>query len=142
MINGSQTLNGTFGSIFYEGEFLSNVQSFEAAVEFNKEEINLAGKRFTSFKVMGMTGSGSMNGYFVSSRFLTLIAQVAKDGGKPFYCELIGKIEDPEMNGKVYRVRLKNVSFNGIPLLNYEVNSLIEQELEFNFEGFDILDEF
>lgn len=142
MLDGREAINGTYGSLFYDGEFLSNVTNFEAKVEFNKEEVRLAGKKFTSHKTMGASGTGTMSGYRVNSRWIELIAQGAKDGGIPFYTELIGKLEDPEMGGKVYRVRLKKVSFDGIPLLNYEVNTLLTEELNFTFEDFEILDTF
>ncbi|MGM0846890.1 MAG: phage tail tube protein [Bacillota bacterium] len=142
MIDGRNTINGTYGSVFFEGEFLSNVQNFSAQIDFNKEEIFLAGRKFASHKTMGATGTGSMSGFRVNSRFMELILEGAKDAGRPFYTELIGKLEDPEMGGKVYRVRLSKVSFNSIPLLNYEVNSVLNEELEFTFENAEILDTF
>jgi hypothetical protein len=63
------------------------------------------------------------------------------DTGKPYVCEIMAKIADPEAyNAEVYRVRLKGVQFTGIPVMNFEVGSLVEEEWEFQFSGFEIVD--
>lgn len=59
--------------------------------------------------------------------------------GSPYVTELIVKIDDPEAFG-AYRVRLKNVTFDRIPVVNYEVGSIVEQEYTFVFSGYEILD--
>ncbi|MMZ65171.1 hypothetical protein D1872_275590 [compost metagenome] len=61
------------------------------------------------------------------------------DISSPFVTELVVKLDDPESFG-AYRVRLKNVTFDKIPLINYEVGAIVEHELTFVFSGAEIMD--
>lgn len=137
----TKVINGQYGEMWHEGVWQTNVTGVEAGVEINKEEITRAGTRWIGHKTTSLTGSGTISGYKVTSNWVVLIGSVAGDRGKPFVTELIVKLDDPEAFG-AYRVRLKGVQFDSIPLLNYEVGSLVEEEMPFTFTGYDILDTF
>lgn len=139
-LDSSRVINGSYGEVWHEGKWLTNIQSAEAMVEIDKEEINRAGTRWKGHKVTSLTGTGSMTGYKVTSDFIKLVGAVADDRKKPYVTELIFKLDDPEAFG-AERIRLKAVQFDQIPLGNFEVGSLIEEELPFTFSGFDLLDE-
>lgn len=140
MLDATKTLNGSFGKMFHDGEWLTNVTSAEATVEINKEEINRAGTRWVAHKVTTLTGSGSMSGYKITSDLVKKIAQIADDRQGTFVTELIMKIDDPESNEGKSRVRLKGVQFDSIPLLSYETGSIVEEETAFTFTGFEYID--
>lgn len=135
----SRVINGSYGEVWHEGKWLTNTQSAEATVEINKEEINRSGTRWVGHKVTSLTGTGTITGYKVTSDFIRLVGAVANDSSKPYVTELILKLNDPESFG-AERVRLKGVQFDQIPLGNFEVGSLIEEELPFTFSGYDLLD--
>lgn len=139
MLDPTRTINGRYGEVHRDGKWLVNITSAEANVEFDKEEINIAGSRWKGHKITGLNGSGSMSGYKITTELIVEIAQVCEDRGKPLVTELILKLDDPESYG-AYRVRLKGVTFNGLPLLSYEVGSIVEEELEFTFTGIEFLD--
>lgn len=135
----SRIINGTYGEVWNEGKWLTNITSAEATIDISKEEITRAGTRWVGHKVTAVSGSGSMTGYKITTEWAEKIAGVLKDRGKPFITELIIKLDDPESFGAM-RARLSGVSFDRIDIVNYEVGSLVEEELPFTFTGFEFLD--
>jgi hypothetical protein len=136
----SLTINGTFGEVWMDGKWLTNVQSAEATGDINKQELNISGSRITRHKTMNVTFTGTLKGLKVNSQFIKAIGQVGTDRGKPFVTELILKLADPESVG-AERVRLKGVQFDKIPLGKFEVNKIVEEELPFTSSGFELLDQ-
>ena len=140
MLDASKTLNGSFGKMFHDGGWLTNVTSAEATVDIGKEEVRRAGTRWVGHKTTSLTGSGTMTGYKITNTLSKMIAQVADDNQGSFVTELVMKLDDPENHeGKTW-VRLKGVQFDSIPILSYEVGSLVEDETPFTFSGFEYLD--
>jgi hypothetical protein len=139
-LDSSRVINGQYGEVWKEGKWLTNVTKAEATVEINKEEIVRSGTRWVGHKVTSLKGGGTISGYKVTSDFIKAIGSVAADRGKPYVTELILKLNDPESWG-AERVRLKGVQFDQIPLGNFEVGSLVEEELPFTFSGYNLLDE-
>lgn len=139
-LDAKRVINGNYGQLFDEdGNWLSNVTSVEANIEIGMEEIKLAGTRWLGNKTTTLKGSGSINGYLVTSEWIEKMAQVTDDVSSPYVTELVVKLDDPESFG-AYRVRLKNVTFDRIPVINYEVGSIVEQEYTFVFSGYEIMD--
>lgn len=139
MLDSTRVINGTYGYVYHDGNWLTNIKSAEANVEITKEEIKRAGTRWTAHKVTGLSGTGTISGYKVTSEFVELIGKIADDSQGTFITELILKLEDPESYG-AYRVRLKGVTFDKIPLMHFEVGAIVEEELPFNFTGYELLD--
>lgn len=141
MLDESRVINGQYGELWHEGNWATNVTGVEANVDIGKEEILRSGTRWVGHKSTSLTGTGTINGYKVTSEWVERIGQIANDRNKAFVTELIVKLDDPEAWG-AYRIRLKNVTFDTIPLVNFEVGSLVEEELAYTFTGFDLLDTF
>jgi len=139
MLDSTRVINGTYGYVYHDGKWLTNIKSAEANVEVTKEEIKRAGTRWVAHKVTGLSGTGTITGYKVTSEFVELIGKIADDSQGTFITELILKLEDPESYG-AYRVRLKGVTFDKIPLMHFEVGSIVEEELPFNFTGYELMD--
>lgn len=139
MLDASKTINGSYGYVYHDGQWLTNVKQAEATVEINKEEILRSGTRWVGHKVTSLTGTGSITSYKVTSQFIKVVGAIAKDNAKPYATELIFKLADPESNG-AERIRLKGVQFDQISLGNFEVGAIVEEELPFTFSGFELLD--
>jgi hypothetical protein len=140
-LDATRVINGSFGEVYdADGNWLTNITSCEATVEINKEEINRAGTRWVGHKVTTLTGTGTISGYKVTSDFIKKIGRIADDRGGSYVTEILVKLDDPESFG-AERVRLKNVQFDTIPLANYEVGSIVEEELPFTFSGYKLVDE-
>ncbi|MFD2671036.1 phage tail tube protein [Marinicrinis sediminis] len=138
-LDATKVINGTFGEVWHDGEWLTNIKSAEATVEISKEEIQRAGTRWIGHKVTSLKGSGTISGYKVTSEMMEKIGQISDDKQGAFITELILAIKDPEAFG-AYRVRLKGVQFDNIPLMKYELGSLVEEELPFTFTGYEVLE--
>lgn len=139
-MDATRVINGSYGEVWCEGVWLTNIQSAEAIIEIDKEEISRSGTRMKGHKSMGLTGTGNVTGYKITSDFIKRIGAIANDRGKPFVTELIYKLADPESNG-AERIRLKGVQFDRIPLSTFEVNTIVEEELPFTFSGYELLDQ-
>lgn len=139
-LDATKIISGTFGTCWHEGEWLTNVTSVEATIEIDKEEVKVAGTRWVGHKTMALTGTGTIGSYKLTSTFAKLISQITDDGQAPYVTELIVKLADPESYG-VERVRIKGVQFDSVPLVNFEVGSMVEEELPFTFSGYEFLDE-
>jgi hypothetical protein len=138
-LDASRTINGTFGTVYHDGDWLTNIRQCQLNVEIEKEEIRRAGTRWKAHKVVGLSGTGTISGYKVTSDMIRLISQVADDTKGAFTTELITKLADPEAYG-YERIRVKGVQFDNIPLANFEVGSIVEEELNFTFTGYEFLD--
>lgn len=139
-LDASRVINGSFGSVFdADGNWLTNVKSAEATVEITKEEINRAGTRWVGHKVTGLKGSGTVTGYRVTTALIEAIGQIADDSKGAYVTELRMKLDDPEAFG-AYSVRLKGIQFDQIPLIKYELNAIVEDELPFTFSGYELVD--
>ena len=138
--NPTKPLSGTYGFLYdVDGNWLANVTRVEANIEIGMEDVPLAGTRWLGHKETSLSGSGSIGGYFVSSELRRKIAQVTDDKSPSLVTELIAKIEDPTSGG-TYRVRLKNVMFDSLPVINFEVGTMVEEEYTFVFSGYEELD--
>lgn len=135
----SKTINGSYGEVWHAGEWLTNITSAEAVVEFNKEEVLRAGTRWTGNKLVSIKGSGTISGYKVSTKWIEAQLGVLADRGVPFVTELTFKLDDPESFGAM-RVQLTGVMFDKLDLVNFEVGSLVEEELPFTFSNMVLLD--
>lgn len=137
----TSALSGTFGKLFHEGEQMLNVFGFELNGEITYEDVRRAGTRSKGKKAIDYEITGTIQSYYVSTEFVKRIAQIMDDKKGAFVTELIGTIEDPE-NPEIGRqkVRVKNVQFTNIPILNYSHGELVEQELQFVCEGFEFIE--
>lgn len=141
VLDATRTINGTFGSAYdADGNWLTNVTSAEATVEINKEEVMRAGTRWVGHKQTSLTGSGNMTGYKITNELVKKIGQIADDSQGAFVTELVMKLDDPENADGKTRIRLKGVQFDSIPLLSYEVGSLVTEDTPFTFSGYEYLD--
>jgi hypothetical protein len=139
MLDSSRTINGSFGECWHEGNWLTNFYKGSAEVEITKSDIKKSGSRWMGKKITGLAGTGTITGYRITSELMESVSSIADDSKAGYKTELIFKLDDPEAFG-AERVRLKNVSFDKIPLVNYEVGTVIEDEWAFTFEGYELLD--
>ena len=139
MLDSTRTLNGAFGKLYHEGEWLTNVTGIEIASDINYEEIKRAGTRKVGHKATTITSSGTISSYKISHAFVKRIGQIMDDTKGAFVTELVTEINDPENSEASGFIRIKGVQFNTIPFLNYEHGSIVEEELQFVFDDIEYL---
>lgn len=139
VIDPNTVISGSFGKLYdRDGNWLTNVYKVEASIDLGFEDVKRAGTRWVGKKLVSLEGSGSFEGYLVSNEFIDAISAVADDSSSPFTTELVVEISDPETD-VTRKVRLKEVKFTTIPLVNYETGSLVTENYEFTFSGYERL---
>jgi hypothetical protein len=132
-----RTMSGSKGMIWWEGEQLWEVKSFEAKVNINREDVNMAGDLVTDSKMTGWSGEFSMTTGKMFSTAQQRFAKAIKEG-RDIRTKFIGAIQDPDAYGQE-RVVLYNCWISELPLLNFEGGSLIEEEISGGFTDYDFL---
>lgn len=139
MLDSTKVLNGAFGKIHHEGKWLTNVTGVELNIDINYEEVPRAGSRVLGHKSTTITMDGTIQGFRATNEFVDAISQILDDMRGAFITELLVEIDDPENKEMAGFIRVKGVQFNTIPLMNYEHGSLVEEELQFVFTGYERL---
>ena len=139
-IDERKIMNGTHGTVFLDGEEVAELKAFQAKLEFQKEEVKVAGKMATGTKYMGYSGKGSLTLHKVNSRMIKAIGQQIKEGKEPRFT-VIGKLADPDADG-VERIVVKNVSFDDLTLMDWEVGAIGQSEHPFTATAWEVLDSF
>jgi hypothetical protein len=128
-------IDGKIETMFY-------IKTLEARFEKNKAEGKTLGKRATQYKATGWNGSGSMTVYYVTSTFRKL-AQRYAETGQDVYFDITVENNDPTSSVGKQTASLTGCNLDStlIAAIDVEAESL-EEDLDFTFEGFSIIDEF
>lgn len=137
MKDASKVINGTYGTLWVDGEIWAEVDSFEAKVTINYEDVNMANSGATFRKATGWTGDGSLTLKKVYSRMQRKMKDI-KNGKYP-RCTLIGKLADPDAFGSE-RVVINDVTFNEFNLMKFEQKTLGSEDTSFGFSDYDLPD--
>ena len=138
--NAKGAINGTWGTLWINDKEIGEVKSFQVKVEFQKEEVKVVGQMATDTKYMGYSGKGSLSLHKVNSRMIKKIANMIKQGKEPRFT-VIGKLADPDADG-VERIVVKNVSFDDLTLMDWEVGAIGQSEHPFTATAWEVLDSF
>lgn len=137
-LRSNRQINGTFGSVWVNNEKWLDVDSFEAKVTLNLEDVNMAEDLATHKKMTGWAGEGSMTVKKVYSRGASLLANAVKKGVLP-EINIVGKLADPDAFGSE-RVAINEVTFSEFMLMKFEQKTLGTEELPFSFADYDPID--
>ena len=138
MLDATKIINGTHGQVFLGDDEVAEMKAFQAKLEFQKEEIKVAGQMATDTKLMGYSGKGSLQLHKVNSRMVKALLNDIKEGKDPRFT-LIGKLADPNSNG-AERIAIKNVSFDDLTLFDFEVGAVGQTECPFTFTDIECID--
>ncbi len=126
----TRVIYGTFGQLYIEGAWQTNINHLEAKVALNKIELNLSGDDWVRHKKGSKKGTGTMSGFKVTSTML-------QRGFAKF--EIVSKLDDPEAYG-CERVRIKNVMVDELQLANWTAGEEVKEEVPFTFSEWELLD--
>ena len=134
----NQVINGSYGALWVDNEKLSNVKSFEAKLELNWEELNVAEDLGTHQKFMGYSGSGTMTLHKVDSFMLNKLKDGISKGVIPELM-IVAKLDDPSALG-AERIQFNEVTIDELTLMKFELKTPGEEEVPFKFASFTPLD--
>ena len=138
MLDATKVINGTYGQVFLGDDEVAEMKAFQAKLEFQKEEIKVAGQMAVDTKLMSYTGKGSLQLHKVNSRMVKTLLNEIKEGKDPRFT-LIGKLADPNSEG-AERIAVKNVSFDDLTIFDFEVGSVGSTECPFSFTDIETID--
>lgn len=137
-MNAQQVMSGTEGELWIDGMKMAQVTAFKAEVSLIKEEVNQVKKRGKQYKTTGWEGKGNVKMNHVSSYFLDILSANIKAGHQTV-CTIVSKISDPDAIGDE-RVVIRDATFDKLTLADWEAKKLTEDDYDFTFTDFDILD--
>lgn len=140
------TINGQEGEatakIGSEIQKLFMVKDIEATIEKEKEEVKTLGRRGTGNKAVGYKGTGSMTMYYASTYFRKMALDYVKNG-RDIYFDLTITNDDPTSDVGKQTIVLYGCNFDSIVIAKLDTDSaVLDEEMDFTFEDFDILEEF
>ncbi len=137
-MTGKRVMNGTWGEVWLDGEYVSECYGMQAKVSINKEDVNICRQMAVDKKVNSITCTGSLKLHKVNSRMAIAIGEKIKAGEDPRFV-VISKLDDPDAYG-AERVAVRNVSFDDITLADWEVAKKGSIEAPFTFTEYEFLD--
>lgn len=133
-----KVLNGTFGEVWIDDEYMAEATALEAKVSLEKTEVNQIGTLAKGYKITGTDCKGTIKLNKVTSYFINLLSDNLK-AGKTTTCTIISKLDDPDSDGEE-RIKLTGCTFDELTLVNWEAKKLGEESVPFSFTGWEILD--
>ena len=137
-IQGKHVINGSYGELWMNNEYMAEITGFEAVIEITYEDVNRPRKLGTAKKMMGYEGTGTINFQKVTSRFIRTLSDNLKQG-KQTTVDMITKLDDPDALG-AERIAVRNATFDNLTLANWEAKAKGEQDTSFSFEDWEPLD--
>lgn len=133
-----KVINGTFGEVWVDGDYMAEVTALEAKVSLDKTEVNQVGTLAKGYKITGIDGKGTLKLNKVSSYFIQKLSDNTK-AGKTTTCTIISKLNDPDSFGSE-RIQLNGCTFDELTLANWEAKKLGEESIAFSFTSWEVLD--
>lgn len=133
-----KVINGTFGEVWVDDDYMSEVTALEAKVSLDKTEVNQVGTLAKGYKITGIDGKGTLKLNKVSSYFIKKLSDNTK-AGKTTTCTIISKLNDPDSFG-AERIQLNGCTFDELTLANWEAKKLGEESIAFSFTSWEVLD--
>lgn len=118
------------------------VKKITAKLEKEKEEIKTIGARLTQSKTVGAKGSGTLGYFKVISVFIEM-AELFEQTGEDSYFNMTVITTDPSGKLGSEKILFEGCNLDEFTLTNIDVeSSVLEEETEFTFTSFKILDKF
>ena len=133
-----QVFNGTYGEVWFDGDYMAETESLKAEVDLSYESVSRARNLADGKKLIGIEGKGEVKLKKVSSYVTKKMSGKLKKGKSPSFT-IISKIDDPDAIG-AERVALYGCKFDKMILADWERKKVGEESYSFTFEDWELLD--
>lgn len=138
--NAPNVLNGTYGEVWLDGEYMAQTTGLEAKTSVKKTDVPMVGRLSPGKKVTGIENKGTLKMNHVTSEMKLKIADYLKQGKTPYFT-LVSKLADPDaINAQAERIKLTGLTFDEVTLVDFENGKLGEESYPFEYEDFEFLD--
>lgn len=135
---GEQVINGKKGQVNANIDglvrTLIEVSNITASVTLDKKEIKVLGNIWTQHKVIGVSGSGSMDMNFVTSDFRNMVLKYIRTGIMPPLTLTIN-VNDPASGRGAQNATLQNVILDDIDIAKLNADDVLNETLNFTYSG-------
>lgn len=131
-------INGTFGEIWFDGEYMAEVKKCRLEVNVEYEEISRVRNLIPGQKMTALKPEGEVSFHKVSSTITRKVAEKIRQGKSPKFT-IISNLDDPNALG-AERVAAYGCAFEKLGLADWESGSVGEENYSFKFEEFELLD--
>jgi len=132
----NQVINGTFGEVWFDDDYLAEVVSGQAKVSLTYDE--RARCLMVAKKLIKAEGKGSIKLNHVRSNIVKKTSDTIKSGKTPSF-KIIMKLEDPDALG-AERIVLYGCKLDELTLMDWENGKITEETLSFTYESYELLD--
>ncbi len=123
-------------------KLLIMAKTLSAKVDKEKVEVPILGRYMKGHKSVSMNGTGSMTVYQNTPLFTNMIKQM-KTSGQDVYFDLMVVNDDPTSDAGRQIVTLKDCNIDGGDIAKFDADGdFNEQDIDFTFEDFEIIESF
>lgn len=134
----NQVINGTFGEVWFDDDYLAEVVSGQAKVSLTYDDVKRARCLMVAKKLIKAEGKGSIKLNHVRSNIVKKTSDTIKSGKTPSF-KIIMKLEDPDALG-AERIVLYGCKLDELTLMDWENGKITEETLSFTYENYELLD--
>lgn len=134
----NQSINGSFGEVWFDDDYLSEIESAQAELSMSYTDVPQVRKLTKGKKLTNIEGSGTLKMHHVRSTIMKKASDLLKRGKTPSF-KIIIKLDDPDALG-AERVVLYNCKLTKLTLMDWEFGKVTEETIPFTFEDWDLLD--
>lgn len=134
----SKVVNGTWGEIWFDGEYMAECTSFKAEVNIKTTEIAQCQTLVSGAKMTGLEQKGELKMHKTNSKMIKKYAAEVRAGRLP-EVDIISKVDDPDTDG-YERVACYGCTIDKIPLADWEAGKVGEESYSFDFRDYKVLD--
>ncbi len=147
ILNQNDTINSKEGMVVVniDGKNYPFIEATEVSAEvaFNKEDVQRLGTRFKGSKVTSVEGTGSINGYLVSSIWVSEVLENYKANGVLPNMSLTVTVEDKTSTVGKQVIVLTGFMIDKVPLFALAADDgIMMGETDFTFDGYQLTNKF
>lgn len=131
-------MHGSGGAAWWNGKKLTTLQSVEAKVTGDFEDINVCGDTATYKIYNGYAGEGTLTVLKIDSDILIQMAEAFRTGVMPEITVITAQTQ--KGTNKVERVSYTDITVDEFMLAKFEKKAKTEQEIPFKFGNFEVLE--
>ena len=135
--NANQVFNGTWGQVWYDGEYLAEATSCKAERGYKKTNVSQVQKMADGQKITGLEPKGEIKFHHVNDAVMKKEMKDIKNGKTPTHT-IITALKDPDAAGEE-RVVLYNCVLDKAILADWEAGKLGERSYSFTFDDWEIM---
>ena len=131
----NQVINGTWGQIWYDGEYMAELIAFKAEVGYKKTAVPQVQRMTEGQKITGLEPKGEFKIHHVNDSVMKKEQAAVKAGKTPVHT-IISNVNDPDAVG-AERVAYYNCILDKMVLADFEAGKLGERTYGFTYDDWD-----